>query len=149
MVTTVGTEATIQDLVQNLLYLEHDAIAAYETTIDRLNNAQYKQQIASFREDHLRHVQELRKMAGMLGIESPTEGDAKQWLTTGKVALAGLMGDGAVLQAMRSNEEDTVAAYERASEHADAAPESRRFFAAFAADERRHREWMNQTSGNA
>ena len=36
MVTTVGNESTIQDLVQDLLYLEHDAIAAYDSTIEKL-----------------------------------------------------------------------------------------------------------------
>jgi rubrerythrin len=82
----------------------------------------------------------------MLHIEAPSEGDSKQMLTTGKVALASLMGDGAVLKAMKTNEDDTVTAYERASAHADAAPESRKFFTDFAADERRHRQWMQQTA---
>ncbi|RYD79214.1 MAG: rubrerythrin family protein, partial [Verrucomicrobiaceae bacterium] len=30
MVTMIGNEDTIQDLVTNLIYLEHDAIAAYD-----------------------------------------------------------------------------------------------------------------------
>ena len=51
----------------------------------------------------------------MLRIEAPSEGDSKQMLTTGKVALASLMGDGAILAAMKTNEDDTVTAYERAS----------------------------------
>jgi rubrerythrin len=63
MVTTVGTESTIQDLVQNLLFLEHDAIAAYDSTIEKLQNPSYKSQVGNFREDHLRHIAELRKMA--------------------------------------------------------------------------------------
>lgn len=146
MVTTVGTENLIEDLVQDLLLLEHDAIAAYESTIARLENPSYKQQISAFRDDHLKHVAELEKMAAMLKISAPKEGDAKQLLTTGKIALAGLMGDGAILKAMKTNEDDTVTAYERASRHADAKPESRRFFENFAADERRHREWMERTS---
>jgi rubrerythrin len=149
MVTTVGNESTIQDLVQALLYLEHDAIAAYDSTIEKLENPSYKSQVAKFRDDHLRHVLELGKMASMLRIEAPAEGDSKQLLTTGKVALASLMGDGAILTAMRSNEEDTVTAYERASTHCGAAPEFSAFFAEFAADERRHREWMQQTAAAA
>ncbi len=149
MVTTVGNESTIQDLVQDLLYLEHDAIAAYDSTIEKLGTPSYKEQIAQFRNEHLRHVEELRKMASMLRIEAPSEGDSKQMLTTGKVALASLMGDGAILAAMKTNEDDTVTAYERASIHADAEPESRKFFAEFAADERRHREWMERTAAAA
>ncbi len=34
MPTTVGTEGNAADVVRNLLILEHDAIAAYDTTIE-------------------------------------------------------------------------------------------------------------------
>jgi hypothetical protein len=40
-------------------------------------------------------------------------------LTQGKVLIAGLMGDKTILQAMKSNEEDTNTAYARAVEHED------------------------------
>ena len=146
MVTTVGTENVIEDLVQNLLLLEHDAIAAYDSTIQKLENPSHKQQISAFREDHLRHVAELEKMASMLKVEAPRQGDMKQLLTTGKIALAGLMGDGEILKAMKTDEDDTVSAYERAAKHAEAKPESRRVFDSFAADERRHREYMERAS---
>lgn len=147
MVTSVGTESSIQDLMHNLLWVEHGAIAAYESNIEKLeSHSAAMDQIAQFRGDHMRHVAELEKMAAMLGIEAPHTGDAKQWLMTGEIALAGLMGDSAILKAMRTNEDDTVTAYERASTHADAMPESRGFFQRFAADERRHRAWMEQAA---
>ena len=146
MVTTVGTESSIKDLVTNLLYLEHDAIAAYDSTIQKLENSEYKRQISAFRDDHTQHVATLTTMARELGIEAPREGDAKQMLTTGKIALASIVGDSAILQAMRSNEEDTVTAYERASGHPDAIPESKAFFQKALNDERRHRDWMDQAS---
>jgi rubrerythrin len=129
-------------LVENLLLLEHDAIAAYEQTLQRLENPSYKQKIAEFRADHDRHVQELTRLATAVGAKPYREGDAKQMLTTGKVALASLMGDSAILTAMRSNEEDTVTAYERASRHTEATPEARAIFERAHADELRHREWM-------
>jgi rubrerythrin len=56
------------------------------------------------------------------------------------------MGDGAILSAMRSNEEDTVTAYERASRHAEATPEARAIFERAHADELRHRDWMSNAS---
>jgi hypothetical protein len=40
MVTKVGNESTIDKLVTNLIYLEHDAIAAYESVIERLDDKQ-------------------------------------------------------------------------------------------------------------
>ena len=146
MATTIGTEKTIDDLVRNLILLEHDAIAAYETTIERLDDAAAKQQISEFLQDHRRHLADLDKMAVALGMEPPREGDAKQFLTTGKVALADMMGDGAILKAMKSNEEDTVTAYERASKHDDAVPESRTVFERAHQDELRHRAWLESAA---
>ncbi len=49
----------------------------------------------------------------------------KQVLTTGKIPRTDLAGDGAILKAMKTNEYDTVSAYERASSHKDAIPRSR------------------------
>ncbi|MCQ4158344.1 ferritin-like domain-containing protein [Roseomonas sp. GC11] len=146
MVTTVGTETTFPRLVRNLLLLEHDAIAAYEQAIARLDNPAFKQQIAAFRSDHDRHVQELTRIADSLGTEAPLEGDAKKLLTTGKVALASLLGDSATLMAMRSNEEDTITAYERACQHSTVPAEARRLFEQALQDERRHHAWMDQTA---
>src|SRR3954463_3344594 len=142
MVTTVGTESTLNDLVENLLLLEHDAIAAYEQTIARLENPDFKQTVASFKSDHDRHVQELTRLASAIGATAHQQGDMKQMLTTGKIALASMMGDRSILGAMRTNEEDTVTAYERASQHAEATPDARAIFQRAHADELRHRDWM-------
>ncbi len=146
MTTTVGTESTIQDLVKNLILLERDAIAAYDSTIERLSDRTFSSKVAEFKSDHLQHLSVLQEMAAETGAEAPAEGDMKQMLTTGKIALADLAGDGAILKAMKTNEDDTVSAYERASSHKDAIAKSRAFFEKALSDERRHREWMQQTS---
>jgi rubrerythrin len=146
MVTTVGTESTMISLVEDLLILEHDAIAAYDQTIARLENANYKRQVAEFKSDHDRHVRELTQLASAVGARAYQSGDAKQLLTTGKVALASMMGDATILSAMRSNEEDTVTAYERASRHAEATSEARVVFERAHADELRHRAWMTEVA---
>lgn len=146
MATTVGTETEFTELVTNLIYLERDAIAAYDASIERLSDEGFRQQVARFKDDHLQHLDVLQEMAREAGANAPAEGDAKQMLTTGKIALADLMGDGAILKAMRTNEEDTVTAYERASRHHDALPESRAFFEKALADEIRHRDWMERTA---
>ena len=130
MTTTVGTEDTVTELVTNLLHLEHDAIAAYDSTIERLTDAESRRQIEAFRRDHEGHVRTLEGFAAQLGVEAPTGGDMKQMLTTGKVAIAGLGGDDAVLKAMKTNEDDTVQAYEQASSNAEADQEMRTAFPA-------------------
>ncbi|GGL96817.1 hypothetical protein GCM10011534_18620 [Pseudooceanicola nanhaiensis] len=147
MPTTVGTESTAADLVKNLLTLEHDAIAAYDSTIERLESAEYRQQIETFRRDHEAHVQDLGRIADSMGIEKPMEGDMKQWLTTGKVALADLAGDNAILKAMKTNEDDTVAAYQQALENEITGAELRPLMEKGLADERRHRAWMESAQG--
>ncbi|MEX6504767.1 DUF2383 domain-containing protein [Jiella sp. M17.18] len=146
MATTVGNESDIKNLVTDLIYLERDAIAAYESTIDKLGDATFSRQVSEFRQDHLQHLDTLKEMARELGIEAPEQGDAKQYLTTGKIALADLAGDKQILKAMKTNEDDTVTAYERASMHPDAVPKSKAFFDKALGDERRHREWMQSTA---
>ena len=145
MATTVGTETEFTKLVTDLIYLERDAIAAYDSSIERLSQESLREQVARFKDDHLQHLEVLGEMAREAGAEAPTEGDAKQMLTTGKIAMADLMGDGAILKAMKTNEDDTVRAYERAAAHDAARPESEAFFEKALGDERRHREWMERT----
>lgn len=142
MSTTVGTERTTADLVRNLMFLEYDAMAAYEATIKRLDDDGYRSQVETFRQDHKVHLQELSRVADSLGIPKPTEGDMKQWLTTGKVVLAELAGDSAILKAMKTNEDDTVAAYERALGNSLMDAQLRPVIEKGLADERRHRLWM-------
>lgn len=146
MVTMVGNEDNIKDLVTNLIYLEHDAVAAYDSCIERLDDKTLSAKIAEFKADHLRHLDILRRIASETGADAPVEGDMKQMLTTGKIVLADLMGDAAILKAMKTNEDDTVTAYERASRHGDAIPESKAFFMEAHQDELRHREWMETTA---
>ncbi len=69
----------------------------------------------------------------------------KQCLTTGKITLADVMGDTAILKAMLSNEDDTVAAHDRARNHDDAIQKLRDFFEHALMDEKRHRTWMEKT----
>ncbi|TPE52171.1 DUF2383 domain-containing protein [Amaricoccus solimangrovi] len=147
MATTTGAvEGDIKSLIKDLILLEHDAIAAYDSCIERLSDESFRSQISTFRQDHLQHLDVLQEIARETGAEAPEEGDMKQMLTTGKIALANLMGDGAILKAMKTNEDDTVAAYERAARHDDAIARTRAFFEKAHADELRHRAWMERTS---
>jgi uncharacterized protein (TIGR02284 family) len=144
MVTTAGTESTLEDLLRDLIQLEHDAKDAYQAAIDRLENADFRTQLAAFREDHLRHIEELGGLMAEMGREPPKQGDMKSLLTKGKVVLAGLVGDKAILLAMKTNEDDTNTAYERATQN-DAPPEAHAVFERALEDERRHRDWIAAT----
>ena len=150
MVTTIGTGGDLRTLIQNFLILEHDAIAAYTATIERLEDPAHKARIAEFRGDHERHVRELTELASKRGASIPTEGDMKEMLTTGKVKIAELMGgDSALLQAMSSNEKDTISAYESGSKNTVIPAEDRPVFERGLADERRHKSYIDAAAQRA
>jgi uncharacterized protein (TIGR02284 family) len=144
MVTTVGTESSLEDLLKDLVQLDYDAADAYQAAIDRLQDAGFRSALTGFRQDHLRHIEEVGGLLSAMGSEPPKDGDMKRLLAKGKVVLGGLMGDKAILQAMKTNEDDTNTAYERAVKHS--APDDVHLVLERAlADERRHRDWMVET----
>ena len=145
MVTTVGTEGNLVDTLNNLIQLDYDAIDAYEAAIDRLDSAEYKATLKQFRDDHARHTRDLGAVVTELGGKPARQGGAKSMLTRGKVMMATLMGDGAILQAMKSNEDDTNTAYERAVGNAKGSASAAAALRAGLEDERRHRAWIEQT----
>lgn len=148
MVTMVGTESELVDLLMDLMKLDYDAIDAYNSAIKKLKNSSLADQLRDFRDDHARHTKNLRPFVHELGGKAPTEGDMKSLLTTGKVAMGALMGDKAILMAMKTNEDDTNTAYERAVSHKGVTPELKRILSSNLADERRHRTWIEQTMKN-
>jgi uncharacterized protein (TIGR02284 family) len=145
MVTTVGTESRIEDLLSDLVQLDHDAADAYQAAIDRLADASYRSTLTQFKQDHLRHIDELGQCLSGMGKTPPQGGDMKSMLTQGKVVLGSMMGDKAIIQAMKTNEDDTNTAYERAVNHRDATPQVHAILERNLQDERRHREWMVDT----
>ncbi len=145
MVTTVGTESELVDLLMDLIKLDYDAIDAYNSAIQKLKNKSFVDQMRVFRDDHERHTKNLRPFVTQLGKTAPTRGDAKSLLTTGKVAMGALLGDKAILMAMKTNEDDTNTAYERATKHAGLTAELGKILSSNLADERRHRTWIEET----
>jgi rubrerythrin len=145
MVTHVGTEADVDDLVEDLIKLDFAAIEAYDAAVERLSNAEYKRKLAEFRNDHQEHTRVLGAWMRQHGHNPPDGGGAKELLTSGKVVLASLAGDKRILQAMKTNEDDTNTAYERAVNHENVDDDLRGVFEKNLSDERRHRAWIETT----
>lgn len=143
MATATDSKQIISDL-NDLIHLDYDAIAAYQSAIERLDSAEYKAKLTDFMGDHNRHVEELGKVVRSEGGTAPTEGDAMKILTKGKVVIAGLAGDEAILKAMRANEEVTNTKYEDAVEEGFAGP-VQEILRRGLADERRHKDWLEAT----
>lgn len=114
MTTFVGKQADLADFLKSLLELEYDAIAAYSTAVDRLDELSFKLRFEQFRADHERHTRTLSDALLRLGVDPPERPDVKAILTQGRVVVGKLRGDRGVLTAMRANENDTNTAYERA-----------------------------------
>jgi uncharacterized protein (TIGR02284 family) len=144
MATMVGKQADVKDLLYQLVELDFDAVAAYDAAIVRLKDGEAKSELEGFKRDHERHVQEVSEQLRLLGGDPPRGPDAKRVLTQGKVVIAGLMGDRAILMAMKTNEDDTNTAYERATSRNDVTPELRALLQRNLEDERRHRGWMER-----
>ncbi|MDB5407672.1 MAG: uncharacterized protein JWL84_2584 [Rhodospirillales bacterium] len=147
MATMVGTESTLEGLLEDLIQLDYDAADAYQAAINRLENASWRTTLANFKEDHLRHTRELGDTLSGMGRTPPTGSDLKAVLTQGKVVIAGLAGDDAILEAMRTNEADTNTAYERAVQHPMAASALRETLEHGLDDERRHCDWILKQLG--
>lgn len=132
------------ELLEDLIKLDYDAIEAYDEAIERLGDTESKRQLSAFREDHRRHTQNLGAFMKQAGKTPPGGAGLKRVLTKGKVVLADIAGDVAILKAMKSNEDDTNKAYERAVEHEWLSVTLRDTLREHLNDERRHRTWIEQ-----
>jgi hypothetical protein len=93
MATTVGTESTLGDLLDDLIELDYDAADAYQAAIDRLDDPAFRSTLAQFKGDHLRHIDELGTVLMGMGRTPPKQGSFKSILARGKVVIGGLAGD--------------------------------------------------------
>ena len=73
MATLTGKESALIDMLNNLIYLDFDAIEAYSAAIDRLDDITSKEQLRQFMGDHERHTQELNAIVRELGGSTSRE----------------------------------------------------------------------------
>lgn len=132
------TAKTLQELVN----LDYDAIEAYDEAIKRLDDAETGTKLAEFREDHVRHTENIGNILRNLGEEVPAGPDAKSLLTEGKVVIADLAGDKAILKAMVMNEKVTNKTYEKALKVDGLDAAMQQTLSQNLADEERHKTWI-------
>ena len=145
MVTSVGMQTEFIEAVKELIELDYDAIGAYEAAIIRLDKAEYRKKLQECKEDHERHVKELTEFLVALGKEAPSGPDnTKSVIAKVKVMFGSIIGDGKILSAMLSNEEDTNTAYERMNKRVDELPGStiHKVIARGLEDEIKHKNWL-------
>lgn len=145
MATMVGTQKSFTEAIKELVELDYDALGAYESAINNLENPEYKKKFEEFKLDHQRHITELSAFLSRYNETAPSGPDnIKKILVKGKVELASLFGDQNILSAMLSNEEDTNTAYERINARVGESGDSGivKVISAGLADERKHKNWI-------
>lgn len=139
----LNADSVIKKLT-DVVELDYDAAAAYREAIDRLDNTAFKTKLQEFLRDHERHISDLSEVIRKEGGTPPDSGDFKKVLTKGKVQLADLAGDEAILKAMKTNEDQTNSKYESMVEE-NFPNHIRTLLKQGLEDERRHRAWIETT----
>lgn len=135
----------ILDGLNDLLQLDHDAIGAYEIAIDKLQDRDHAQQIAGFKRDHERHIQELNVAIAGLGGTAKNEPHATGPFKQALQSLGGLAGDKGILIAWRTNELQVRTKYDAYASKANHwGPDLKRLVDRNALDEERHYEWVTR-----
>lgn len=130
--------------LNDLIALDYDAISAYQTAVERLENPGYRDQLNVFMQDHENHIAALSQVVCQEGGAPVEKGDIKKILTKGSVYIAELAGDQGILKAMQLNEVMTNNRYEDNVEEAFPEP-VHSILQNGLADERRHKEWLEAT----
>ncbi|HYH81640.1 MAG TPA: DUF2383 domain-containing protein [Longimicrobium sp.] len=133
----------VLDGLNDLLQLDHDAIAAYDIAIAKLEDRDQADQIAGYRRDHERHVMELNALIQRLGGTPANHPHATGPFKTALQSLGGLAGDKGLLMAFRTNELQVRTKYDGyASKAMLWPPEVKRAIDGAALDEERHYSWV-------
>ncbi len=133
----------VLDGLNDLLQLDHDALAAYDVAIAKLEDRDHASQIAGYRRDHERHVRELNELVTRLGGTPVNHPHATGPFKTALQSLGGLAGDKGLLMAFRTNELQVRTKYDTyASKAMLWPPEVKRVVDGAALDEERHYAWV-------
>jgi hypothetical protein len=135
-------DATIVAELNDLLQLDHDAVAAYDLAISQLVDPSLKATLTGYLGDHQRHITELTAVIARLGgVPVQLSHQPTGAFKLAVQALGAVGGDRETLLAFRTNERQARDKYARAAAlttlPADALDVARRG----AADEARHYDW--------
>jgi len=144
MGTMIGTEVRSEKVLEHLLEYEYDVLEAYRAAKGRLSHSEEVAMVGSFEREHLEQIQILARIARTAVERLPREGDWRQILTEGKVVIAGLVGELAVLRAVSHNERNVLNAYERASLRKDLPEEVRAVLMLHRNGARRRHKWLSE-----
>lgn len=133
--------------LSNLAQLDIDAVNAYETALKKIDDTDLHRKVDLFRQDHLRHVDDLNNLIVKLGGK-PVEfsKDLKGYLIDGMTALRSVTGTKGAINAMETNEIITNKSYsESLKDDLDLTDEMRTLLEKNYSDEQRHLAFIRET----
>lgn len=140
MARQTGSEESPVRTLEHLMSLEYDVEEASQAAIDGLADPRFQQQLERLRADTRRHLEELGPLIRRLGGRPPGGPDLHGRLEEGRLRIAQLGGDDAILRAMRRNLEAGCEAYRRAL--AEAPEAAQELLGRAREEEQRHYEWL-------
>jgi len=133
--------------LSDLAQLDIDAVNAYETALRKIDDKEIHRTIDQFRQDHLRHVDDLNNVIVKLGGKAAEfSKDLKGYLIDGMTALRSVTGTKGALKAMETNEIITNKNYsESLNDNVDFSEEIRGLLQKNYNDEQRHLAFIRET----
>lgn len=144
MGTMIEREASTRKLLENLTRYEYDVVEAYRAATERVSLLRETEMLASFGDEHLEQIRNLVGLSQTMGGKIVRAGDWRQLLTEGKVVVAGLVSELAVLTATTHNERKVLNAYERAASRSDVPEEVRAVLALHRNRAQRRHKWLTE-----
>ena len=135
------------ELLNQLVRLEYDALAALHAAEEHLKEARDRTQTQSFLATHRQHVGDLDQLVLDRGHTPSAHGAVEELLRKGKVLLGALAGEQAIVVAMKSNTDLLVTHYRAASTDARLNEHEREVIARLLAEEEWHAAWLEDRVG--
>lgn len=140
-------EQDLVSMLKHLLHLANDLCLAYGTAIPRIENRALRETFQKFDKSHDRYRVELAESIVALGSTAPCTGDLHGLVERGRVLLADLSGDSAIVQAMAVNEEELSSALRTAKHHVGLPPKLVDLLDRAIQHEHHHRRFYDDTLG--
>ena len=142
MPSIVGEQGSEADILEQAVKLEQDCLAAYTQAMQRLKDAQLSGEIGRLVADHRARLARLQRRLAETAMGQPSPNPLTAALNRGKVELGRLLGDRAILLAVRNNADDTALAYGQVAERVELSEPTRQMFRDMHQEARRHQAWF-------
>jgi uncharacterized protein (TIGR02284 family) len=137
----------VVSLLNRLIHHEYDAIEACRSAVARVTDSDDRRRLGALLGDHRRHVDELADIVRNLGGEPVSQGDLRQAIARGRVVLGALVGERAVLEAIRRNEGDIATIYGQAASQPGVPVDVLAVLERHLHEERGHHAWISERLG--